>query len=438
MTDRRRLMALAGGHACADFCQGAVPALVPFLVTRGGMDFKGTGALVLMMSITSSLLQPAIGARSDRAGMAWAVPAGVALGGIGIALLGVVDGFVPRLLAVALAGLGVALFHPAAARRATRAAGDRPASGLGVFAVGGSAGFALAPALLTPAVLVFGLPGTLIALAPAVVVAGLLVRAREDTPVGEAARPAPGGPRVPRRFAVLVSVASFRAGAYFGMQAFLAAALISRFGVATATANAALTVLLVAGAGGTLLGGRLADRFGHERVLVTSLAITLPAVALIEVAPSPAFAFVAAALAGASVVGGYTATVVLGQRMLPQRETFAAGMTLGFAMGAGGLTVAALGPLADSAGPEAALWASGVLAAVAVVPAQRLRARAQEDARLMAGLLVGASASAMAGRWAISFATRRASWRTPPTSIDAKRVRNGAPTKNRPGTGSSE
>jgi FSR family fosmidomycin resistance protein-like MFS transporter len=143
--------------------------------------------------------------------------------------------------------------------------------------------------------------------------------------------------------------------------------------VGTGTGNAALTVLLVAGAAGTLLGGRLADRFGHETVLATSLALTLPAVALIEIAPSAPFAFVAAALAGASVVGGYTATVVLGQRLLPQRETFAAGMTLGFAMGAGGLTVAALGPLADSAGPEAALWVSGALAAIAVVPAQWLR-----------------------------------------------------------------
>jgi hypothetical protein len=40
-------------------------------------------------------------------------------------------------------------------------------------------------------------------------------------------------------------------------------------------------------------------------------------------------------------------------------------MTLGFAMGAGGLTVALLGPLADSAGPQAALWMSGALAALA-------------------------------------------------------------------------
>ena len=148
MTDRRELAVLACGHACADFCQGAVPALVPFLVLRGGMDFKATGVLVLVMSVASSLLQPLIGARADRSSMAWAVPTGVALGGLGIAAVGVMDGFVPRVIAVAVAGLGVALFHPGGARRATRAAADRPGSGLGMFAVGGSIGFALAQVAL--------------------------------------------------------------------------------------------------------------------------------------------------------------------------------------------------------------------------------------------------------------------------------------------------
>ena len=98
MTDRRQLTILACGHASADFCQGAVPALVPFLVLRGGMDFKAAGVLLLVMSIASSLLQPLIGARADRYSMAWAVPVGVALGGIGIAAVGVVDGFVPRMI----------------------------------------------------------------------------------------------------------------------------------------------------------------------------------------------------------------------------------------------------------------------------------------------------------------------------------------------------
>jgi MFS transporter, FSR family, fosmidomycin resistance protein len=369
VTDRRQLAVLAGGHACADFCQGAVPALVPFLVYRGGMDFKATGVLVLVMSIASSLLQPLIGARADRSGMAWAVPAGVALGGLGIAAVGVVDGFVPRVIAVAVAGVGVALFHPGGARRATRAAAERPGSGLGMFAVGGSAGFALAPALLTPSILAFGLNGTLVALVPALAVAALLTTTQDAPP--KTSRQT-GDTGLPGRFWLLVLVSSLRAGAYFGLQAFLAAALIDRLGVGTATGNAALTVLLVAGAFGTYWGGRLADRYGYELVLAVALGLTLPAVALIELSPSPVLAFPAAALAGIAVVAGYTSTVVLGQRMLPRRETFAAGMTLGFAMGAGGLTVALLGPVADSAGPEAALWISGGLAALAVPAALKI------------------------------------------------------------------
>ncbi len=183
--------------------------------------------------------------------------------------------------------------------------------------------------------------------------------------------------RLPGRFWLLISVSSLRAGAYFGLQAFLAAALIERLDVGTATANAALTVLLVAGGFGTYLGGRLADRYGYERILTVALALTLPAVPLIELSPSPALAFPAAAVAGITVVAGYTSTVVLGQRMLPHRETFAAGMTLGFAMGAGGLTVALLGPLADAAGPQAALWISGALAALAVPASLKLGSHRQ-------------------------------------------------------------
>jgi len=244
VTDRRQLAILACGHACADSCQGAVPALVPFLVLRGGMDFRATGVLVLVMSVASSLLQPLIGARADRSSMAWAAPTGIALGGLGIAALGVMDGFVPRVIAVAVAGLGVALFHPGGARRATRAAADRPGSGLGMFAVGGSIGFALAPALLTPSVLAFGLKGTLVALVPALAVAALLTRTH-DAPPTTTRHAAPS--RLPPRFWLLISVSSLRAGAYFGLQAFLAAALIERLDVGTATANAALTVLLVAG-----------------------------------------------------------------------------------------------------------------------------------------------------------------------------------------------
>lgn len=374
---RRTLGTLAAGHACADLCQGAVPALVPFLVADRGLSYAQTGLLVLAMSVASSVLQPLVGLWSDRRGASWPVPAGVALAGTGIAALGVAGKFEQMAAAAAVAGLGVALFHPDGARRATGAAGDRAATGLSLFAVGGSAGFALAPILLTPAVLLAGLPGTAVVLVPTLAVAVVLARLPVCAPATPPAVARPQGEDRPGAFLLLALVASLRAGAYFGPQAFMAAALVARLDASSAVAGAALTALLVAGAVGTLAGGLLADRIGTRAVIGWSLAATVPALALTVAAPTPALAVVAAALLGFTVVSSYSATVVLGQDLLPSRPSLAAGCTLGLAIGAGGLIVAALGPLADAAGPQAALWAlTGVAALGALLALALPEARA--------------------------------------------------------------
>ena len=56
------------------------------------------------------------------------------------------------LLGFGLSGLGVAAFHPEAARKAHVASGDRRTTGMSYFSVGGGLGFALAP-VITAAVL---------------------------------------------------------------------------------------------------------------------------------------------------------------------------------------------------------------------------------------------------------------------------------------------
>ncbi len=68
--DRRGLTVLATGHLWADFLQGAVPALLPFLIAERGYSYAAAGALVLASSVGSSLIQPLFGVVSDRLGHA--------------------------------------------------------------------------------------------------------------------------------------------------------------------------------------------------------------------------------------------------------------------------------------------------------------------------------------------------------------------------------
>ena len=123
--DRGSLAALATGHACADLCQGAVPALVPFLVSDRGLTLGQTGALMLVMTLGSSVLQPLFGHLADRWDAAWLLPTGLLLGAGGVAGLGIFAGFGVSLLAVGLSGLGVGAFHPEAAHWPA----GRPAAG---------------------------------------------------------------------------------------------------------------------------------------------------------------------------------------------------------------------------------------------------------------------------------------------------------------------
>ena len=85
---RRSLGLLGAGHLCVDLCQGAVPALLPFLAAERGYSYAALGALVLFSTIGSSIIQPLFGLLSDRFARPWLMPAGLVMAGVGIALGG--------------------------------------------------------------------------------------------------------------------------------------------------------------------------------------------------------------------------------------------------------------------------------------------------------------------------------------------------------------
>jgi FSR family fosmidomycin resistance protein-like MFS transporter len=118
--------------------------------------------------------------------------------------------------------------------------------------------------------------------------------------------------------------------------------------------------MLVAGALGTLAGGRLVDRVGRRPVLLGSIALQLPLLVLFVLAGSAA-AVALLALVGFVTIATFSVTVLMGQEYLPRRLGIASGVTLGLAIGLGGLAASALGVLADAAGLPAVMWTIAAL-----------------------------------------------------------------------------
>jgi FSR family fosmidomycin resistance protein-like MFS transporter len=386
--DRRGLAALASGHAAADLCQGSIPALIPFLITQRGYSYAAAGVLLLVVTVGSSIIQPLFGAVSDRLSLSWLLPTGVALSALGIAGAGLTEDFEATAIMVGLGGLGVAAFHPEGARYANFASGSRRGTGMSLFSVGGNAGFALAPVLITPAVLAFGLHGTLIVAAVPALIAIVLafelphLRARSAQAASAVARRS--GAREEEDWAAfgkLTGVVSVRSGVYFGLQSFAPVWLIHQFGATEAAGNAALAAMLIAGALGTLVGGQLMDRIGRRKVLIGSLIIQAPLLLGFVLAPTGILAAVLLTGIGFVTVMSFSVTVVMGQEYLPSRLGIASGVTLGFAIGHGGVAAAVFGAIADHAGLHTVMWIIALLPLAGLAIATTLPLTSHERGR---------------------------------------------------------
>jgi MFS transporter, FSR family, fosmidomycin resistance protein len=359
--DRRGMATLSGGHLTADLCQGALPALLPFLISQRGYSYSAASALVLAATVSSSVIQPLFGHLSDRHSMPWLMPLGLVLGGVGIGLVGVAPSYPLTFASIVISGLGVAAFHPEGSRFANYVSGARRATGMSYFAVGGNLGFALGPAVVTPLVLLLGLHGTpLVALIPgamALVVASQLPHLIPFRPDRGAARTGGRAAAADRwgPFARLASVIAARSVLYFGLMTFVPLYFVHDLHTSKGAADIVLTLMLLGGAAGTLIGGPAADRYGRRGVVLASLLLAGPLVALM-LALSPVAAAALLVVIGATTVSTFSVTVVMGQEYLPGRIGIASGVTLGLSIGLGGVGAALLGLLADAAGLHAVLW----------------------------------------------------------------------------------
>jgi MFS transporter, FSR family, fosmidomycin resistance protein len=368
--DRKGMAALSGGHLATDFASGSVPALLPFFAVKFDLNYTLTAVLMLAVLASSSLTQPLFGLWSDRHGALWLLPAGVALAGAGIGLAAVAPSYGLLLVLVFLSGIGIAAFHPEGAKSAIFASGRKRASGMSLFNIGGNTGYALGPIIVTPLVLWLGLgPGGFLASIPVVlcslaVLAALpyLSRLRPERRVG---RDVVEGNDDLRAMAILGGVIGLRSVAWFGLLTFVPLWVVS-LGNSEADGNRLLSLMLLAGAVGTLLLGPLADRFGLRRTLLVAQAVLTPMI-LVFILVGGLVGAAALMVVGICVVGTFGVTMVLSQMYLPQHVGVASGLSIGLAMGLGGIAAVALGGVADAVDLKTALICSAFAPLLGVV-----------------------------------------------------------------------
>jgi FSR family fosmidomycin resistance protein-like MFS transporter len=351
------MTALAAGHLGTDFANGALPALLPFLKDRFSLSYTLAALLMLASTASSSLVQPLFGLWSDRRGALWLLPAGVALAGVGIGIAAAMPSYWLVVVLVVVSGLGVAAFHPEGSKFAAYTSGEKRASGMSAFSIGGNVGFALGPIVATPLVLALGLGGGLLLAVPCLAIAAMLLVL---TPFLRTFVPEPGARRQisgedrPGALILLLGVIGFRSLAWFGLITFVPLWEVS-LGHSTAHGNHLLSLMLLAGCLGTIAAGPLADRVGRRPVLIASLLLAAPLTLVFITVGGVAGAFALCGV-GICVIGTFGVTMVMSQEYLPRHIGTASGLSIGLSIGLGGIAAVALGALADTVDLRAALY----------------------------------------------------------------------------------
>lgn len=366
------LYALAYGHFSADLNSGAVPALLPLLQVQFALDYRSVALAILVSNVTSSVIQPIFGSLADRRPMPYLPPLALGLAAVGSALYAVAPTYPTFLVLIAVAGIGVSAFHPVSAAAAYTAAGDRRASGMSIFQVGGNVGFAVGPLLVAVLLGLFGQRGLALFLVPGILAVSILVPFAKHLK----ALPRPRTKLASQRptslvlLSVLVLVVVMRSATQFSVMTFFPLYLTKHHALPVNLSGGVLFFYLLMGAVGTLIGGPLSDRFGRRSLLLASLTVTVP---LIYLLPRIAGAgqFVLLGAIGLAIVASYSTTVVLAQEMLPGRQAIASSLTIGLAVGVGGVLVLLLGQYADVVGITRTLewlWVLPVTALVLSLP----------------------------------------------------------------------
>jgi FSR family fosmidomycin resistance protein-like MFS transporter len=348
------IAALSASHMLNDVMQSLAPALYPVFRSDLALSFFQIGIITFVFQTTASLLQPLIGMAADRRPMNAILPVGMAFTLVGLFLLAFAHTYLLILLAVAVIGIGSAVFHPEASRVARAASGGRHGFAQSLFQVGGNFGQSMGPLLAAFVVVPFGQHSVAAFTVLALIAVVLLTRVSRWHAAHRAERrhmEAHAGPALPR--AVVIRTIAVLIILLFSKVVYLASIgsyytfyLMDAFGVQLQTSQVLLFVFLAAVAAGTFLGGPLTDRFGAKVVIWGSILGVLPFTLLLPHLGLVGTVIDSVAI-GLVISSAFSAIVVYAQELTPGNVGAVAGLFFGLSFGLGGIGAALLGALAD-------------------------------------------------------------------------------------------
>jgi MFS transporter, FSR family, fosmidomycin resistance protein len=379
MTKKNKLTLalLCAGHFVNDAYSSVIYPLLPILGEKLALSTTQLFWLAPLYAISSSLLQPLYGILSDRYARRFFAVFAPAITAIFVSLIGIAPSYSILIICLIGGGIGIGSFHPQSAALASHAASERRRIGMAVFSAVGTLGFALGPFAITRFVDAFGLDKSYYAMFAGILMSAVLYKfcpplERPTAPESAEANDQTAAPSKPRSSAkgmnasllaalrsvwrpllLLYLITVIRSGLQMTTNNYLPFLLKEEGYSLTGTGNA-LTIFLLLGGIGGLVGGILAERISGRSVTLVSGILAAPLM-IGAFLSSGVISLILLGLGGFVLLSTIPVNVAMAQELVPEQTSTVSALMMGAAWGVGAFAPQALKGLAESRGFRYAL-----------------------------------------------------------------------------------
>lgn len=373
---------LSLGHSFVDFHQGALAALLPFLIASNHLSYSTVALLILAMNLVSSVVQPIFGIVSDKMNTFPLLPISLIITSLGFVLLTFTDNFYIMLLCVVISGVGIAMYHPDAAKIVNLLSTNGKGKGMSIFSFGGNIGFAIGPVVTTFLVTHLSMKGINLLIIPMLCIAFLLFISLKLVNKSQLSISQNNIQHSHiteniknnwRYFIILLGPLFARSIVFYGFNTFLVLYWIKELNQSQTSGSFALGLLFIVGALGTLLGGKLGDSLGYSKVIKYDFILLPIFIFIFVIAKNMLLSYILLIPIGLLIFISYSPIVILAQQYLKKSMGLASGVSLGLSVSVGGIVTPLLGKIGDLYNLSAILLTLGILALIAILPAFLLK-----------------------------------------------------------------
>ena len=350
------LFAVSLAHLLNDLIQGIIPSMYPSLEQKFSLSMAQIGILTLCFQLAASILQPLVGAITDKYPKPFSQVFGMLFSSLGVVLLAYASSYAWCLVAVTLVGIGSSIFHPESSRVAFLASGGKRSLAQSIFQIGGNFGTAIAPLLVawivlpnTQVYILWFLVFAIVAKLTLFYIGNWYKRELElnkTKPKKKLVLPDLSSRKITISIIILLLLIFSKFFYVASITSYFQFYTMDKFGLNEVQAQVYLFYFLIAVAVGTLLGGVFGDKFGRKYVIWFSVLGAVPFTLLLPYA-NLTMTGILIVIIGLIMSSAFPAILVYAQELLPKKIGMISGLFYGFAFGMGGLGSAVLGWWAD-------------------------------------------------------------------------------------------